>query len=351
MRVGIYRGLRKLAVEEITELTAGRRGAVLEVKACGICGSDLHAYTHGAWIAEGVAMGHEYAARVLEVGPEARGIEPGDRVAVMPLVPCGACENCAAGRTNLCRKSAGASAGFADRAAIPVGDAGVQLFRMPDDLGYEEAAWLEPLAVSVRAVNLADPDPDEPVVVFGLGAIGQGVVQVLRTRGVKRIVAVDVSPLRLQAAAAHGAHLAIDASRNDASEAIYADLGTTSSPYHRRSGRAGAVFECSGAAGPIAAALDVVRPGGTVLFVALAGHPVAFDLDKAVQKELRVQGSFAYRPKDTEEAFRLLATREVDVRTLVTQQFPLDRLTEAFEQQLDCRSAIKVVVTPGGDGG
>jgi 2-desacetyl-2-hydroxyethyl bacteriochlorophyllide A dehydrogenase len=347
MRAGIYRDVRRVEVEQAPRPQAGPAGAVIAVAACGICGSDLHSYTHGAWVEKGMTLGHEFAGEVVEVGPEAEGIVAGDRVAVMPLVPCGTCWHCEAGRTNLCEAPDGAAGGFADFTAISRAVRGASLFPMPPDLLDEEGAWLEPLAVSVRAVELAAADPREPVVVLGLGAIGQGAVQVLRDRGHRRVIAVDVSPLRLEAAAAGGAHHVIDASQGDLRAVIEELTGTTCSPYQPRSGRAGTVLECSGATSALETALDIVRPGGTVLLVALAGHRVEVDLDKAVQKELRVQGSFAYRAADTSEAFELIVTRRVDVRPLITQQVPLDELTAAFEQQLDKDRSIKVMVRPG----
>jgi 2-desacetyl-2-hydroxyethyl bacteriochlorophyllide A dehydrogenase len=346
MRAGVFRGIEEVAVEEVPRPQAGAAGAVIAVTACGICGSDLHSYTHGAWIAPGMGMGHEFAGEVVEVGPEAEGIVPGDRVAVMPLVPCGTCFNCEAGRTNLCEAPGGAAGGFADFAAISRAQRGRSLFPMPSDVLDEEGAWLEPLAVSVRAVELAGGDPDEPVVVLGLGAIGQGVVRVLADRGHRRIIAADVSPLRLRAAADGGAHHVLDAAAGDLREAIEALTGTTGSPYQPRAGRAGAVLECAGAPSALATALDVVRPGGTVVVVALAGHPVELDLDKAVQKELRIQGSFAYRHEDTAHAFELIVTRRVDVRALVTHELELAELTAAFTHQLDRDQAIKVMVRP-----
>src|SRR5207244_324853 len=124
---------------------------------------------------------------------------------------------------------------------------GTQLFPMPDGMEWQEGAFLEPTSVSMRAVNLADVDPEEPAVVIGLGAIGQGVVQILRQRGVKKIVAVDVSDMRLAVAAQGGAHLTLNAANVDVLDEICKDIGETSSAYHPRSARAGVVFECSGA--------------------------------------------------------------------------------------------------------
>jgi threonine dehydrogenase-like Zn-dependent dehydrogenase len=166
---------------------------------------------------------------------------------------------------------------------------------------------------------------------------------------VQRIIAVDVSPMRLAVAAQGGAHLTLDASKVDVFEEICRDLGETSSAYHPRSSRAGSVFECSGAAKAMESTLDIVRPAGTVLFVALIGHKIEFDIDKVVQKEIRVQGSFAYRREDVRQAFEALSTREVDARPLVTHEIPLGQLTAAFEKQLDRDASIKVVIRPDVD--
>jgi threonine dehydrogenase-like Zn-dependent dehydrogenase len=346
MRAAIYRGLRNIQVEERADPTAGDEGVVLTVDACGICGSDLHAYIEGAWIFDGAPMGHEFAGTVQTVGQDVDDIQVGDRVAVNPLIPCNECEACKRGTVNLCANLSGAGGAFADKVVVSKAVVGETVFKVPEGLSSEEAAWLEPLAVSVRSVNLIDPGNDEPVVVIGLGAIGQGVVQALLARGATDITVVDVSQLRIDAALEAGAQHAINASETDLLEAIWEQKGTTSSPYQPKSGKVAAVFECSGHQGSLKNALEMVRPGGDVLVVALVGHDITIDIDKVVQKEIKIKGSFAYALEDTRQAFELLASGTAKMQPLISGAYPLGKLEDAFADQLEKGTSIKVMIKP-----
>jgi threonine dehydrogenase-like Zn-dependent dehydrogenase len=346
MRIGVYRGLRNIAVEEWADPEVGDEGAVLAVDACGICGSDLHAYIEGAWIFDGAPMGHEFAGTVQNVGPDVDDLAVGDRVAVNPLIPCNECEACKRGTVNLCSQLQGAGGAFADKVLVSRAVVGETVFKLPEGLSSEEAAWLEPLAVSVRSVNLVDPGNDEPVVVIGLGAIGQGVVQALVARGATDITVVDVSQLRIDAALEAGAQHSINASEVDLLDTIYEQKGTTNSPYQPKSGKVAAVFECSGHQGSLKNALEMVRPGGDVLVVALVGHDITVDIDKVVQKEINIKGSFAYALQDTRQAFELLASGKANVKPLISASYPLGKLEDAFADQLEKGTSIKVMVLP-----
>lgn len=347
MRAATYNGIRDVTVEQVDEPVAGPKDVVLQIGACGICGSDLHSYTEGVWITPGDRMGHEFAGTVIAIGDDVADVSIGDRFAASPLVPTGESDAIRRGRPNLAEDmSHSAFGGFADRVLVRDAVVGTQLFPLPEHVPDEVGAFLEPLAVGVRAARLADVQGDDPVVVIGLGAIGQGVVRALSAHGIQRIIGIDIAPLRLEAARKGGAHLVIDGSKSDALQRIYDDLGTTSSPYQPLSGRAAAVIECSGAMGPAAQALEMVRPGGTVVFVALFAKPVSVDVDKVVQKELRLQGSFAYTPEDLREAHELLIGGEANIESLITHRFGLDQISDAFAQQLAPDEAIKVVIVP-----
>jgi threonine dehydrogenase-like Zn-dependent dehydrogenase len=221
------------------------------------------------------------------------------------------------------------------------------VFRLPDALSLEEGAFLEPLSVAVRAVRAAAPDLDGPILVTGLGSIGQCVLRVLRAYGATDVVGIDVSPPRLAAGAAAGATV-LDA--RDGVDALHAELharwGTSTSPYQPGSGNAGTVLECSGALPMLELATAVARAGGTVALTGLTSSTPPVDVNTVVQKELRLRGSFAYTADDAAEAFRLLALGEVRVAELVTHRVPLARVAEAFAAQHAVDGSIKVVVVP-----
>ncbi len=346
MRVGIYRGVQNLVVEDQPEPEPGPGDVVLDVAACGICGSDVHSFAHAAWIAEGMPMGHEFAGTVRQLGEGVEGLAVGDAVAVNPFVACRTCEHCEAGRSNLCADpSRSAAAGFADQILVHDAVVGERLFPIPAGLPVEQAALLEPLSVALRAVTQSAVGPADRVAVVGLGAIGQCVVQVLRHLGVRDIVGIDISPLRLQTASQSGAASLVDALQDNAVAAVKTLYGTSFSPF-REAGRVTVLFECSGALPGVQDALSMVEAGGTVVLVALFGDAPPVDLNAVVQKELRVRGSFAYTAADAQAAFALLADGSVDMGPLITHRRPLGDLNSAFAVQMDAARSVKVLVTP-----
>lgn len=346
MRSARWQGIGSVGLVETPPPQAGPLDVVLDVGACGICGSDVHAFAEGAWISAGDPMGHEFAGTVSAVGDRVSAFVVGDRVAVNPMGPCGSCAQCTGGSSNLCANPAHSSfGGLGDQVLVARAESGARLFRLPDTMSFEEGAFLEPLSVAVRAVRCADPDPGSPIVVAGLGSIEQCVVRVLRALGATDVVGIDVSAPRLRVAASTGIDV-LDARDGDVTAAVLARWGTSGSPYQPGSGNVATFFECSGAQPMITTATAVTRAGGTVALTGLSGHRPAVDLDTVVQKELRLRGTFAYTGDDATEAFRLLLDGEVDVAPLVTHRIPLSRVAEAFAAQHATDGSVKVVVLP-----
>jgi 2-desacetyl-2-hydroxyethyl bacteriochlorophyllide A dehydrogenase len=200
----------------------------------------------------------------------------------------------------------------------------------------EAGALVEPLAVAVHAVGLIEPVEGKTVLVLGLGTIGLQVIQVLRARGAGRVIGIDLSATRVEAASALGAE-ALNGSEGTAA-ALAGALG--------EDGEIDLVFECSGASAAAEAALEHVRAGGTIVVLALYDDPITLDPTALVQREIRLQGSIAYTSDDFREAVRLLSTGAAQAGPLVTHRKPLDRIGEAFSVQLQKEESIKVLVEP-----
>ena len=342
MKAAVFKGIESIEVEEVPDPEAGPGDLVVEVAACGICGSDLHTYQHGSFVSPGQIMGHEFAGRVIEVGDEVHGLAVGDRVTAVPIVPCGECARCAEGRYNLCAVAwttgiaYGKPGAFAERLTIPTPVEGENVFKLTDEITDEAGATVEPLAVGVHAVKLVEGIEGSTALVLGLGTIGQQVVQVLRAKGARRVIGVDLSQLRLEAAGELGAD-AVDGSPGI--EAALADaLGDGE--------EIDVVFECSGVPALATAAIDAVRGGGTIVVLALYDDPVSFNPTSLVQKELRLQGSIAYTSEDFAEAIELLRSGAARADTLITQREKLDDIQGAFGVQLEKDRSLKVLVTP-----
>jgi (R,R)-butanediol dehydrogenase / meso-butanediol dehydrogenase / diacetyl reductase len=332
VRVGVFRGVRLVEVEEAPDPVAGPDDVVLDVKACGICGSDLHTYLEGALVQPGQVLGHEFSGEVAVVGEAVDGIAVGDRVTAMPLQPCGACRRCGEGNRHLCERAHergigfGIPGAFADRVRVPGATLGVNVHRLPDELDYEAGALVEPLGIAVHAVRRSGAAPGQSALVYGLGTIGLQVAQVLRAHGVDPVLGIDLSLLRRERAA----ELGIVADVEPAVDRPELDL----------------VFECTGVPALIQRSLELVRPRGTVVVVALFTHLATIDPMVLVHKEAAIVGSVMITPDEFREAIELLRSGAVAGGPLVTHRRPLADLPAAFALQCDKDATIKVMVNP-----
>ena len=333
MRAAVFRGVRRMPVEPVPDPVAGPGDIVIDVRACGVCGSDLHAYTSGMFAGgDGQVMGHEFAGEVRDVGERVRDIAVGDRVTAVPIQPCGTCARCRAGLGHLCavwdtRSIAfGLPGGFAERVRVPEAALGRNVHRLPDGLAFEAGALVEPLSVAVHAVRQAEPEPGGSAVVLGLGTIGLHIAQVLAARGVSPVIGVDRSPLRRSVAAGLGVTVVDDAAALD-------DEGS------------GLVFEVTGAAALLRRAVEVVRPRGTVVVVALYERPGELDANVLVHKEVTMRGTAMVTAEDFRTSLGLLSSGRAVAAPLITHRMPLDGIAEAFETQMDPATTIKVMIT------
>ncbi|MBN2083760.1 MAG: alcohol dehydrogenase catalytic domain-containing protein [Anaerolineales bacterium] len=300
--------------------------ALVRVAAVGICGSDLHWYGQGgigdARLSAPLILGHEFAGTT----------GAGRRVAVEPAVSCGECELCREGNPNLCEKVVFAGHGRQDGAlreflAWP----GRACFPIPETMNFEDGVMLEPLGVAIHAVDLAQLRHEMRVAVLGCGPIGLLVLQLVRLFGVRHIFAAEVLAHRLEAARSLGA----DECRQVEEQA--SSLDGIEPP--------DVVFECAGTNGAVETAIDILRPGGRIL---LAGIPdddrTSFRASVARRKGATIM--LVRRMKHTyPRAIQLVGEKLLDVRSLVTHRFPLDRTEDAFQAAAK-REGIKVVVEP-----
>ena len=320
---------------QIVEMDApvpGPEDVLIRVRACGICGSDIHGYTGitGRRIPP-LVMGHEAAGTIDSVGTAVRGFAAGDRVTFDSTVYCGECEFCRRGAVNLCnaRMVLGVSCGdyrrhgaFAELVAVPARI----LHRIPESLPFEHAAMTEALAVAVHAVDRRRPAADERVAVIGCGMIGLLTLQVLRARGCRSVIGVDPDERRRRFAEQFGASSTIADARE------IADMDH--------------VFEAVGTAETVAAAVRVVRKGGHVTLIGNVTPQVPLPLQAVVSREITLYGSCA-SSGEYPEAIRLLATGAVDVAPLISAIAPLTEGQQWFDRlHRGGEGLMKVVLTP-----
>ncbi|MDA0160330.1 alcohol dehydrogenase catalytic domain-containing protein [Solirubrobacter ginsenosidimutans] len=336
MRAVRWQANETLELADLPEPTPEPGQAVVEIAACGICGSDLHTFAHGLLAHPGMVLGHEFAGTVLQA-PGVDGLEPGQRVTARALIPCGHCDACWAGDLHLCAGGAaqiigyGFDGAFSERVLIPRAIVGETVFALPDNVSDEGGALVEPLAVALRAVRRCGDVTGKTVLVLGAGMIGLGATRFLKLAGAQRIVVADLSALRREAAIDMGAHAVVDPTSERPSDAV--------------GRRADVVLEAAGAAATLSEALRAVRPGGIVTIAAVFGRKIEVPIDRFTEKELDVRGSFAYRD-EFPAVIEALASGDVDADTFISHRFSLADAGEAFRTQLDKDVSLKVLVTP-----
>lgn len=330
---------RGLAEADLPEPEPGPGEVAIEVAFCGICGSDLHMLPSAA-IPPGTVLGHEFSGRVAAVGEGVSGLEPGQRVCVLPMDPCGECAACRDGHGHLCLQApvrghglGGRAGAFAERVLAPA----TGVFALPDEISDEHGALVEPLAVAVHAVRLGAAEQRDPVVVLGAGPIGVMTALALRASGYERLVVVEPGDRRRDRAAALGFEtMPLEGVHMAAVEALGGELPV-------------AVFECAGHPSALGLALELVRPAGTVVAMGVLEEPVPVNQLLLIIKEARIQGSMAYGPSDFERSQELLGSGRIPADELITEVAPLSRAEELFgELRRPGTEQLKVLLRPGG---
>jgi (R,R)-butanediol dehydrogenase / meso-butanediol dehydrogenase / diacetyl reductase len=317
--------------------------ALIEVAWCGICGSDLHAFRSGLGVSPGQILGHEASGHVLEA-PGVGHLSPGDRVAIRPVLPCGECRACRRGEVNLCEVPimlgfGGVAGAMADRVLVPRAAIGDAVLKLPPSVGLRSAALIEPLAVGLRAARLARLAPGDRCLVVGCGPIGLAAIRFLAAQMPVALVASDPSPLRRELALDLGATAAVDPLAADADAELTAALGDPAG--------FDVVVECAGVADSVGVALRRVRRGGRIVAAALQGRKVPVSVDRLVGGEVELTGSFAYRD-ELGRVRDLMAAGRLEMDRMITHEFPLGEVAEAFATQLRADESAKVMLRVGG---
>jgi 2-desacetyl-2-hydroxyethyl bacteriochlorophyllide A dehydrogenase len=339
MRAAMAKGPGKLVLEEQERPTPGPGDVVLEVGACGICGSDLHWY-HDQMMIPQVCPGHEIAGEVAMVGAGVTSLKEGDRVSVEGIASCGTCRYCLSGDYHYCQRLGVVGmtipGGYAEYLRIPA--------RHCFDIGGMElatAALSEPLGVAVHGVRISQLAIGQRVVVLGAGTIGLMAVVAARAGGAGEILVTARRPQQKAAALALGADRVFD----DGDEGALFDA-TSANPVDL------VIESVGGTAATLDTAVAAVRPGGTICLLGVYTKSIPFPALFTVAKELTIKGSFVYNRVGARADFDVvvdLLRRHGDRigKTMITHRFPLERVAQAFETAGDKTSgSIKVTIVP-----
>lgn len=352
MQAAVYHGRGDIRVEDRPKPTLRPGTLKLKVDWCGICGTDLHEYEEGPIFVPApgsphpitgetlpLILGHEFAGTVTEVGQGVTGFKEGERVAVDPIFASGDDDECRRGDYHLCRKLgfqglSGGGGGFSEEVVV-LADRSHKLGDIPSEIG----AMVEPLAVAFHAVRNSGLRPGDPAIVYGAGPIGQATILCLRAAGAGTVIVVEPAAARQKMAKTLKADVVLDPRSHDVTAEV---LKLT----HGRG--AEVAFDAAGLDATVASAMDTVRRGGTIVMIAIWGHPAKVDMLALVLREIRLVGTICYNG-DFPRVIDLLRDGRIDPTPMITKRIQLgDIVKGGFEELLANRDKqVKILVRPG----
>ena len=340
MRVARYYSRHDIRTEqmEIPPIEAGEM--LVQVKACGLCGSDLM-----EWYADSKApavLGHEPAGFVSRLGSGVSEFTPGDRVFVHHHVPCFVCHYCRRGNYSCCetfKRNGIDPGGFAEYIRVSRLNVERDVLQLPESISFEEATLIEPLACAIRGIKRAGVRPGDTVLIMGMGVSGLLLAQLCRLWGARLTVASDPVRYRLDKALQLGADIGVDPAKED--------LGAMLNTLTEGTG-ADVVVVAVGSAQVMREGLELVSKGGTVLIYAPLPPGDALDVDVCdlLFSEKTLVSTYSCGPDDTRLALNLIADGRVVLDGLVTHRFGLDEVDEALQLAAHAGESLKVVIVP-----
>ena len=338
MKAAVYYSLNNVIIQDVPIPKIGVNEILVEMRACGICGSDLM-----EWYLKTRAplvLGHEPAGVVAKVGSKADGFEEGDRVFAHHHVACLNCYYCRHGAFTLCEKFATTRlepGGFAEYFKVPMPNLCADTLKIPQELSFEEATLIEPVGCCLRALSKCRVQPADSVVVVGAGASGIIFTMLLKTLSASQVIVTDFVDYRLKAARVAGADLTVNLEQEVLSDSVKkatdgrgADLVIVTAPN----------------TSAYLAGVELCRKGGTLCaFAPTAPREfMRLSLNKLFFSEIKLVPSYSTSHIETRTALRLIQTRKMDAKKLITHRFPLGKVAEAFQTVVKSKECVKVVV-------
>jgi len=343
-------GKGDLRLENIKEPKPKRSELKIRIEWCGICGSELHHYVVGPMeggpnMHVGQIMGHEFAGEIVEVGPGVEDWKEGDRVTVDVKQWCKKCWWCKRGREAICQNRVWLSeesdnGGFAEYICVP----SYTVYKITDNMSYKQGAFVEPLAITSQGVTMLEEKVggftnEDVVAVVGAGPIGNLTMQSLKATNVKAVYVSELLPKRRLMAKKLGADEVFDPNEIDVVKAICDLTNGRGVDYS---------FECGGTESTLQTCIDITRPGGIIVSIALYETPITLSFTRVPNWELSIIGNTAGNRQDYLRAIDLIANGSVNVLPLITSEIKLDDIIEKGFKELVSNKAshVKILVTP-----
>ena len=339
MRIAMYYKNADVRLEEMQVPQIGPEEILIRVYASGICGSDLMEWYRLPKAP--LVLGHEIAGEVVEIGDSVSKFKTGDRVIATHHVPCNTCHHCMRQNHSSCQTLRSTSfdpGGFSEYIRIPEINVDRGVLKLPDEVTYEEASFVEPLGCVVRGQRLAGLQMTDSVLVMGSGMTGLLHIQLAKAQGAGRIIATDLNDYKLNVAKEFGADFTIHANHDVASHIKEVNEGRL----------ADFVVVCVGAKSVIEQAFDLVEPGGTILFFAPSGPDTNIEIpfNDLWWSGVKTLSSYAASPSDLSIALELIRSKRVNVADMVTHRLPLSETGKGFRMVEEGGDSIKIIVEP-----
>ena len=328
---------KTIEFREVADPIAEAGQVVLRIRRIGICGSDIHVY-HGThpFTSYPITQGHEVSGEIVSMEDGVEGFYIGQRVTIEPQVVCGKCYPCRHGRYNLCEElkvmgfqtTGTASEYFAVDAS--------KVTPLPEGMGFDEGAMLEPLAVAVHAVHRMGDVKGMKIAVLGAGPIGNLVAQAAKGLGAEKVMITDISDIRLKKAIECGVDVAVNTKEKDFGEALIESFGPD---------KADVIYDCAGNDITMGQAIKYARKGSTIILVAVFGSMAKVDLAVLNDHELDLNTTMMYTHVDYLDAIRLVNEKKVQLSPLISKHFAFRDYLSAYEYiDANRESTMKVII-------
>ena len=330
---------KSLEMSELLQPESKNGSVIIKVHSCGICGSDIHYWDTGE--PRDLVLGHEFCGEVVNPGSRS-DLKVGDRVTGLPISPCGMCKACKSGNPQYCRETWNEAVGLS--MTNPGGFAEYTSCRadmvkaIPTSMSYDEGTLVEPSAVALHAVGLAQIKIGAKVLVVGGGIIGLMACEFAKLAGAGYIAMLETNEARAQRAVDEGvANVCFDAKKKD----VIKELGEVTG------GGFDVVIECCGNSAAVSEALMAVAPGGKIVLVGVAMGPIIIPTVMAVMGEVSMIGAIAYTEEEFETCIDLIARKVVRPEKYIDDVVPLDKVQASFERLTNGQDrAVKIIVHP-----
>lgn len=339
MKAAVYHGPQNIKVEEVKRREIKEDEVVIQVKYCGVCGTDIHIYNGdgGSYEVNPPRIpGHEFSGVVTEVGAAVKNVRPGDRVSGDPNIMCGECYFCKNAMEHFCENAVGIGTAMDGAFAEYIVMSAKNVYKVPDNLDFMTAAMTEPVSCCLHGIDLCRIQPGDTVLVIGGGPIGMIMIQLAKMAGAAQVILSEPVKEKRELALKLGASAAVDPIEEDVEQYLKAHTHNVD-----------CVIECVGNTHTEMDAIHFAGNKATVMFFGLAGpnDTITVRPDEIFKKELNITSSFI-NPYVYHRALKILDSGELDVKSIITNIVPLDDIEKVFEDP-EYRRSGKVMIKVG----